>query len=84
MSISGFFVNGPYALITTAVSADLVRRLKKKRHSGNNLTILDLTVTITKLIFRDTPHPIISEYSEFYPISFGYLHQQKKSFKSKW
>lgn len=25
MMLSGFFVNGPYALITTAVSADLVR-----------------------------------------------------------
>ena len=27
MMITGFFVNGPYALITTAVSADLVSKV---------------------------------------------------------
>lgn len=43
MMLSGFFVNGPYALITTAVSADLVRVWRE--------------CCISKTAAHDTPGP---------------------------
>ena len=67
---------------TNAIGNVLLQGVSNMIHSENNLfRILDHNVT--RHIYIHPERVIISEYSEFYPISFGYLHPEIQSLQ-KW